>query len=198
MKWKHKKEIEERFLEVKENKGDISWYLENSYLISYYDDTLDSIWHIGLRLYYFYNYFYKKHKRNNKKESIIYPINSDLINKFKGEISTTQTGYVPLMVKCIIDSSKVDFTLYEYDKYSINELYSFELNIKDPAGYVHNYRQFYFHGDMKDSIIKVLSMEGKLKASVRFSENNRGRLGKFIIEGTSYLPKMLSELENKD
>lgn len=124
--------------------------------------------------------------------------NKYLINKFKGEISTTQTGYVPLMVKCIIDSSKVDFTLYEYDKYSINELYSFELNIKDPAGYVHNYRQFYFHGDMKDSIIKVLSMEGKLKASVRFSENNRGRLGKFIIEGTSYLPKMLSELENKD
>lgn len=82
MKWKHKKEIEERFLEVKENKGDISWYPENSDLISYYDDTLDSIWHIGLRLYYFYNYFYKKHRRD-KKESIIYPINSDLINKFK-------------------------------------------------------------------------------------------------------------------
>ena len=78
MKWKHKKEIEERFFKVKENKGDISWYLENSDLISYYDDTLDSIWHIGLRLYYFYNYFYKKHKR-----SIIYQINSDLINKFK-------------------------------------------------------------------------------------------------------------------
>lgn len=82
MKWKHKKEIEERFFKVKENKGDISWYLENSDLISYYDDTLDSIWHIGLRLYYFYNYFYKKHKRN-KKESIIYQINSDLIDKFK-------------------------------------------------------------------------------------------------------------------
>lgn len=82
MKYKHRKEIEERFFEVKENKGDISWYLENSDLISYYDDTLDSIWHIGLRLYYFYNYFYKKHRRD-KKESIIYPINSDLINKFK-------------------------------------------------------------------------------------------------------------------
>lgn len=82
MKYKHKKEIEERFFEVKENKGDISWYLENSDQISYYDNTLDSIWHIGLRLYYFYNYFYKKNKRN-KRESIIYPINSDSINKFK-------------------------------------------------------------------------------------------------------------------
>lgn len=84
MKFKHKKEIEERFFKVRENKGNISWYLENSDRIPYYDDTLDSIWHIGLRLYYFYNYFYKKHKRN-KKESIIYQINSDLIiiNKFK-------------------------------------------------------------------------------------------------------------------
>ena len=51
---------------------------------------------------------------------------------------------------------------------------------------------------MKDSIIKVLSMEGNLKASVRFNENSRGRLGKFIIEGTSHLPNMLNELENKD
>ena len=83
MKYKHEKEIKTRFFEVKENKGDISWYLENSDRIPYYDDTLDSIWHIGLRLYYFYNYFYNKNKKN-KKESIIYSINPYIINKFKG------------------------------------------------------------------------------------------------------------------
>lgn len=124
--------------------------------------------------------------------------NNYLVNKFNGEISSIHTGYVPLTVKCIIDSSKVDFSLYEYGKYSFNELYSFELNIKDPKGRIHQFRQFHFHDDMKDSIIKVLSMEGNLKASVRFNENSRGRLGKFIIEGTSHLPNMLNELENKD
>jgi hypothetical protein len=96
----------------------------------------------------------------------------------------------------VIDSSKVDFSFYEYGKYSINELYSFELNIKDIKGNIHQFRQFYFYDDNKDSIIKLLSMDGILKASVRFSENGQGRGGKFTIEGTRHLPKLFKELNN--
>lgn len=123
--------------------------------------------------------------------------NHFLVNHFNGEISTSHSGYVPLTVKCIIDSAKVNFSLYEHGNYSINELYSFELNIKDPKGNIHQFRQFFFYGDMRDSIIKVLSIDGELKASVRFSENSKGRLGKFKIEGTNHLLDMLLELEGK-
>ena len=79
MKFKHERDIRTKFFEVKENEGEISWYLENSDRILYYDDTLDSIWYIGLRLYYFYNYFYKK----NKKKIRIYSVYPHFA-KFKG------------------------------------------------------------------------------------------------------------------
>ena len=79
MKFKHERDIKTRFFEVKENEGKISWYLENSDQILHYNDTLDSIWYIGLRLYYFYNYFYKKNKEKGK----IYSIYSYSV-KFKG------------------------------------------------------------------------------------------------------------------
>lgn len=120
-----------------------------------------------------------------------------LVNNFEGKISTSHFGYVPLKVKCIIDSTKVDFSLYEYAKYSINELYDFELNIKDPKGNIHQFRQFHFYDEMRDSIIKILSIDGDLKASVRFRENSKGRLGKFNVKGTSHLSKMLLELEDR-
>jgi hypothetical protein len=86
MKFKHEREIKTRFFEVKENEGEISWYLENSDRILYYDDTLDSIWYIGLRLYYFYNfynYFYKKNKEKGKIYSLYpYFVKFKEINKF--------------------------------------------------------------------------------------------------------------------
>jgi len=119
-----------------------------------------------------------------------------LVNYFSGKISTSQTGYVPLTVKCIIDSSKVDFSFYEYGRYSINDLSYFELNVKDPQGNIHRFSQIRFYDDKKDSIIKLLSMDGVLKASVRFSENGQGRGGNFTIEGTRHLPKLLKELNN--
>lgn len=121
--------------------------------------------------------------------------NKYLVNHFNGEISTSNAGYVPLSVKCIIDSSKIDFSFYEYGKYSFDEMYGFELNIKDPKGNIHKFNQFYFHDEKRDSIIKLLSMDGVLKASVRFSEHSRGRLGRFTVEGTSHLPEILKELD---
>lgn len=82
--------------------------------------------------------------------------NRYLTNKFNGEISTSHFGYVPLTVKCIVDSAIVDFSLYEYGRHSITEQYSFELKIKDPRGNIHSFRQSRFYGDMRDSVINVL------------------------------------------